>query len=78
MVLLTREVSTNWGFLTQNPPCLISVQISDERVREYIDLYLKKYGKDIDKARARDELTSLVCLLEAVYKHINKDNKNND
>jgi len=50
------------------------VEISDERVREYIDLYLKKYGKSIDKARARDELTSLVCLLEAVYKNVNKDN----
>ena len=38
-------------------------------------LYLKKYRKSIDKARARDELTSLVCLLEAVYKYVNKDNK---
>ena len=48
------------------------MQISDERVEEYMLLYFKKYGKAIDKARARDELTSLVCLLEAVYKNINK------
>jgi hypothetical protein len=51
------------------------MQISDKKVEEYQILYFKKYGKDIDKAHARDELTSLVCLLEAVYKHINKNNK---
>jgi hypothetical protein len=54
------------------------MQISNQKVEEYQILYFKKYGKDIDKAHARDELTSLVCLLEAVYKHINKDNKNNE
>lgn len=51
-----------------------SMQISDEKVGQYMELYLKKYGKPIDKVRARDELTSLVCLLEAVYKHINQKN----
>lgn len=50
------------------------MEISEAKVEEYRILYLKKYGKDIDKARARDELTSLVCLLEAVYKHINNEN----
>lgn len=50
------------------------MQISDKKVEEYQILYLKKYGKSIDKSHARDELTSLVCLLEAVYKHVNKDN----
>ncbi len=50
------------------------MQIEDTKVGEYQILYQKKYGKSIDKARARDELTSLVCLLEAVYQHINSIN----
>lgn len=50
------------------------MQINEIKVEEYQVLYFKKYGKSIDKARARDELTSLVCLLDAVYKNINKYN----
>jgi len=50
------------------------MEINDTKVEKYQDLYFKKYGKSIDKARARDELTSFICLLEAVYKHINKEN----
>ena len=50
------------------------MQVEDTKVEEYQALYLKKYGQSIDKARARDELTSLVCLLEAVYQHINLTN----
>lgn len=50
------------------------MQISDTKVEEYQTLYFKKYGESIDRARARNELTSLVCLLEAVYKNINKIN----
>jgi len=50
------------------------MQISDQKVEQYINLYFKKYGKNIDKAQARAELTSLVCLLDAVYKHINNLN----
>lgn len=48
------------------------MQISEEKVEKYIELYFKKYGVRIDKAQARSELTSLVCLLEAVYQHTNK------
>ncbi len=50
------------------------MQISEERVIQYMDLYFKKYGKPIDKDRARAELTSLMCLMDAVYKHTNKTN----
>lgn len=35
-------------------------------------LYLKKYGKNIDKTKARVELIALVCLSEAIFKNINK------
>ena len=50
------------------------MQISDEKVEEYMVLYFEEHGRSIDKAQARTELTSLVCLLEAVYKFNNKIN----
>jgi len=50
------------------------MQISDQQVEKYMAIYLEEYGQTIDKARARVELTSLVCYLEVVYKHINKIN----
>ena len=50
------------------------MQISDEKVEQYVNLYFKKYGKNIDKAQARIELSALVCILEATYKYINKNN----
>ena len=40
------------------------MQISEEQVEKYMALYVEEYGQPIDKARARAELTSLVCLLD--------------
>lgn len=51
-----------------------SMQISDEQVDKYIAVYIEVYGKTIERAQARAELTSLVCLMEAVYKFNNKIN----
>jgi hypothetical protein len=50
------------------------MQITEDRVSQYMELYLKEYGIPIDKVQARNELTSLVCLMEAVYKFNNKLN----
>ena len=50
------------------------MQIDNKKVEQYMNLYLKKYGKTIDIAKARVELTALVCILEAVYKFNNKNN----
>lgn len=50
------------------------MQISDQQVEKYMAIYVEQYGQKIDKARARAELTSLVCMLEAVYKFNNKIN----
>jgi hypothetical protein len=50
------------------------MQISEERVEQYMALYLEEHGKTIDKVQARNELTALVGLLEAVYKFNNKIN----
>lgn len=50
------------------------MQIDEKQVDKYIAIYLEEYGKVIDKTHARVELTKLVCYLEAIYKHINKQN----
>ena len=50
------------------------MQISDEQVEKFQAIYLEEYGREIDKAQARIELTALVCYLEAVYKFNNKIN----
>ena len=50
------------------------MQISDQQVEKYRAIYVEVYGEEIDKARARDELTALVCMLDAVNKFNNKNN----
>lgn len=50
------------------------MQISEERIDQYVALYLEEYGKPIDRVQARNELTALICLMEAVYKFNNKTN----
>jgi hypothetical protein len=50
------------------------MQISEEQVEKYMAIYLEEHGHVIDKTLARVELSSLVCLLEAVYKHNNRKN----
>jgi len=50
------------------------MQITEDRVSQYMELYLEEYGVPIERAQARDELTALVCLLETVYKHNNQNN----
>jgi hypothetical protein len=52
------------------------MQISDEQVEKYMVIYVEEFGHSIDKARARDELTALICYMEAVYKFNNKENYN--
>lgn len=49
------------------------MQINDEQVEKYMELYLEEYGRPIDKATARIELTALVCMLNAVHRQINKN-----
>jgi hypothetical protein len=52
------------------------MQISEDQVEKYITIYVEQYGKTIDKARARNELTALVCMLNAVNRHIINNDKN--
>ena len=50
------------------------MQISEEKINQFRKIYFKKYGRSIDKNKAIAELTALVCLLDTIYKHINKQN----
>lgn len=47
---------------------------NEEQVEKYMALYFEEYGRPIDKVNAQKELTALVCMLNAVYQHINKNN----
>lgn len=53
------------------------MQISEEKIKKYQEIFFQEYGFEIDKAQASQELLSLVCLLNAVHRHINKSNDNN-
>lgn len=48
------------------------MQITKEQILKYQAIYKEEYSQEIDEARAIKELSSLVCLLEAVYQHNNK------
>lgn len=50
------------------------MQISEEKIKKYQEVFLKEYGFEIDHTRALQELSSLVCLMGAVYRHQNKNN----
>ncbi len=47
------------------------MQISEEKLTQYQKLFLEKNGFEISKAKALEELTALVCLIEAVHRHTN-------
>ena len=49
------------------------MKIDSSHVEEYRAVVLRKYGKGLDAAAARDQLTALVCLLETVYRHMRRE-----
>lgn len=50
------------------------MQISEKYIEKYQEIFFQEYGFEIDKAQASQELLSLVCLMDAVYRHQNKPN----
>ena len=50
------------------------MEISQEKVEKYRAIYQRIYGRSIEKGRARDELTALVCLMNAVRNYIGSGN----
>ena len=47
--------------------------ISDKALQEYKEIYRKKFGTDIDDATAMEQATSLLTLVNAVYRPIKKE-----
>lgn len=50
------------------------MQISEENLLRYHKVFQEKYGFEISRAKALEELTALVCLISAVHRHINQNN----
>lgn len=48
------------------------MQITDEQIREFQDLYKKRFGVEIDKEDARERGLRLARLIELVYKPLKK------
>lgn len=42
------------------------MQIPEYRIDDYIAIYREKYGKEISRAKALEELTALVTFMSAV------------
>lgn len=47
------------------------MEIGDDKVEKYMIVYGEIYGSQITKEQARNELTALVCFMNAVRTHIN-------
>ncbi len=56
-------------------PFIKFMQISEKYLEKYISIYLEEYNELIDKSKARDEITALVCLINAVQQQNNKINQ---
>ena len=51
------------------------MQISDEKIEKYIQIYFEIYGKKIGRDQAFSELLALVTFMNCTYKEINKKKK---
>jgi hypothetical protein len=47
--------------------------ISDKALQEYKTIYKKKFGVDLDDQTALEQATSLITLVDAVYRPIKKE-----
>jgi hypothetical protein len=46
------------------------LHITDEQVKKYQAIYYSEYHEPVDNAKARTELTALVCLLDIVHREM--------
>lgn len=52
----------------EKPP--LPIRITDQDVIEFMALYKKQFGKDLDFQEARDQATKLVRLMQIVHRPI--------
>lgn len=50
------------------------MQIANKDIERYKEIYKEEYGTEINDEKAYTELNALLCLMDAVYRHQNKDN----
>lgn len=50
------------------------MKIAQKDLDKYKEIYKEEYGDEISNEKAYEELNSLLCLMDAVYRHQNKDN----
>lgn len=71
------------GFRALNKDDAITMDIREEDVTKYQDIVKSRLGKELDRAKARDELTKLCRLMAVItkpipekdFKEINKKEK---
>lgn len=51
--------------------------LSDKRIEEFIELYKKRFGKEISKEEAYGNGIKLITLIKRIYKPIKKNIRNN-
>ncbi len=49
------------------------MNITQADIKKYQKVYKEKYGKDLDNAMAREQLSKLVRMMEIVYQPITKE-----
>ncbi len=50
------------------------MKIQPESIEQYKEVFKKEYGFEISNEQAYHELHALLTLMDAVYRHINKEN----
>ncbi|MCF7843647.1 hypothetical protein K9M47_01980 [Candidatus Gracilibacteria bacterium] len=50
------------------------MKIPSESIEQYKEVFKKEYGFEISNEQAYHELHALLTLMDAVYRHINKEN----
>ena len=53
------------------------MQISNNNLEEFREIYKKNFGKEISKAEALDSATKLLTLMKIIYRPIKKSDLNN-
>ena len=51
--------------------------LSDEKIKEFQEIYKKTFGKEISKKEALEKGTQLISLIKAVYKPISNEELSN-
>jgi hypothetical protein len=54
------------------------MKINQKDLDKYKEIYKEEYGEEISNDKAFSELSALLCLMDAVYRHQNRGNYTKD